>query len=209
MNLPAPFAYPTTPHTRRHGPSGYRNYKDYKPFLRDEFAFRCVYCLERETWYPNRGAGFGVEHFEAKATNPDREQDYENLLYSCNRCNSLKPINIILLDPTLQALDQHIRVRDDGQIEGLTHEGMKLIARFYLSDEPAVEVRKETLLLLRAKREQQCNSTIHEIFLKRFGYPVDLPDLTRCNPPGGNSRLGGIDDSHYARRARGELPEYY
>ena len=46
MNLPAPFAYPTTPHTRRHGPRGYKNYKEYKPFLRDEFAFRCVYCLD-------------------------------------------------------------------------------------------------------------------------------------------------------------------
>jgi len=70
MNLPTPFAYPTTPHARRHGPRGYKNYQDYKPFLRDDFTFRCVYCLERETWYPNRDASFSVDHFEPKVLNP-------------------------------------------------------------------------------------------------------------------------------------------
>ena len=37
---PAPFAYPDKPHVRIHGPRGYRRYKAYKPWLRDEFAFR-------------------------------------------------------------------------------------------------------------------------------------------------------------------------
>ena len=45
-----PFMYPGQSHVRRHGPAGYADYKRYRPWLRDEFTFRCVYCLKRERW---------------------------------------------------------------------------------------------------------------------------------------------------------------
>jgi hypothetical protein len=208
MNLPTSFAYPAAPLARRHGPAGYQEYQRYKPFLRDEFEFRCAYCLERETWYPNRDASFGVDHFELKSTSPHRELDYENLMYACNRCNSIKFASNIDVNPTLTALGVHLRVLDDGQIEGLTPAGKKLIDLLHLADTPAIEVREETLLVLRAKRAQPCDPTIHAIFLKRFRYPPELPDLMRLDPPG-NSRPGGIDDGHHARLKRGELPEFY
>src|SRR5438874_575576 len=48
-----PFKFATAPHARKHGPGGYETYQAYKDWLRDEFTFRCVYCLERERWYPN------------------------------------------------------------------------------------------------------------------------------------------------------------
>ena len=57
-----PFAYAAVPHPRKHGPQGYANYQEYKDWLRDEFVFRCVYCLEREMWYPSRAAAFSVDH---------------------------------------------------------------------------------------------------------------------------------------------------
>ena len=44
------FNYPETPHTRRHGPQGYAGYDSFRPWLRDEFSFCCVYCLVREQW---------------------------------------------------------------------------------------------------------------------------------------------------------------
>jgi hypothetical protein len=209
MNLPTPFAYPTVPHRRRHGPLGYENYSRYKPFLRDEFVFRCIYCLERETWYPSRAAGFSSDHFEAKIVNPEREQEYENLVYACNRCNSFKGAIVVCLDPSLVALADHLHVREDGQIEGLTLEGKKLIALFDLAHSPAVEVREEALLLLRAKRKLPDDPDIHHLFLRRFGYPTDLPDLTKTKPPGGNSRPEGIEESHHARYVRGDLPQVY
>ncbi len=46
--MTTPFRYPDGPHQRRHGPRGYASYESYRPWLRDEFAFRCVYCLTRE-----------------------------------------------------------------------------------------------------------------------------------------------------------------
>jgi hypothetical protein len=62
MTVSAPFAYPVTAHERRHSPAGYVDYQNYKPWLRDEFTFRCVYCLERERWYPSGAAAFSVDH---------------------------------------------------------------------------------------------------------------------------------------------------
>ena len=44
------FTYPSEPDVRRHGPQGYADAASYRPWLRDEFAFRCVYCLFREQW---------------------------------------------------------------------------------------------------------------------------------------------------------------
>ena len=209
MNLPIPFAYPTTPHIRLHGPLGYKNYISSKPFLRDEFEFRCVYCLERETWYPNRDASFASDHFEPKVINPERELDYENLVYSCTRCNSWKGETIDLLNPSLVAMADHLNVHEDGQIEALTPDGQNLIELLDLEYYPAFDVREEALLVLQAKREHPNDPTIHAVFLKRFGCLKDLPDLSKLKPPGGNSRPDGIADSHHARKIRGQLPKVY
>jgi hypothetical protein len=61
-----PFIYTDAPQVRKHGPSGYERYQSYKDWLRDKFTFQCVYCLEREQWYPNGHAGFGVDHVKPK-----------------------------------------------------------------------------------------------------------------------------------------------
>jgi len=50
--------YPRHLHIRRHSPRGYRTYRAYKPWLRDEFAFRCVYCLWRERWCADGAQAF-------------------------------------------------------------------------------------------------------------------------------------------------------
>lgn len=86
MNDLDPFSYPTTAHERRHGPKGYKNFSSFKPWLRDEFVFRCVYCLNRERWYPDGSASFSVDHLYPKGEMPERENDYTNLVYSCHRC---------------------------------------------------------------------------------------------------------------------------
>src|SRR5438105_4098493 len=95
---PIPFNFPDRPHARKHGPTGYTDYTSYKPWLRDEFCFRCIYCLDRERWYPNGHAGFGVEHALPKSdpANATRICDYEILLYACNDCNSEKRDGIAL-----------------------------------------------------------------------------------------------------------------
>jgi hypothetical protein len=76
----APFTYPDRPHGRRHGPVGYADYTSYRPWLRDEFAFRCVYCLRRETMGQHFGE-FAVDHFLPVKHRPDLTTVYTNLLY--------------------------------------------------------------------------------------------------------------------------------
>src|SRR5262245_34446024 len=171
MNLLVPFAYPTTPHARRHGPRGYQDYGDYKPFLRDEFTFRCVYCLERELWYPNRDGSFSVDHFAPKVLHPDRERDFTNLVYACLRCNSVKQARLALLDPTAVPLGDHLLVTADGSIKALSPQGQQMIVLFHLDKQPATAVREECLLLLRVKREHPDNPLIHQLFLRKFGFP--------------------------------------
>ena len=64
--MTSPFVYPASPHVRRHGPMGYADHASFRPWLRDEFAFRCVYCLRRETM----GQEFGAREALVLA-NPD------------------------------------------------------------------------------------------------------------------------------------------
>lgn len=69
--MSAPFAYPAVPHARNHGPQGYTDYTSYRPWLRDEFSFRCVYCLFREQWGRIRGV-YTLDHFLPVASIPGR-----------------------------------------------------------------------------------------------------------------------------------------
>lgn len=86
--LPNPFSYPGTRHIRRHGPH-YPRYRKYRNWLRDEFSFRCVYCLRRETWWKSR-KGFHIDHILPKRKHPDLENDYDNLVWTCADCNVTK-----------------------------------------------------------------------------------------------------------------------
>ncbi len=209
MNLPTPFAYPTTPHIRRHGPRGYKSYRDYKPFLRDEFTFRCVYCLEREVWYPNRDGSFSADHFVPKVIDPSLDTDYENLVYACLRCNAFKQAQVLLLNPARVAFADHFCVKEDGHIEALSLEAQDLIDLLDLNHAPALEVREETLRVLQLKQKYPTDYLVHTIFVGRFGYPSDLPDLRRLEPPGGNARPEGIKKSYWEQRKSGVLAEVY
>lgn len=209
MTAAAPFAYPPVPHSRLHGPSGYKDYGDYKPFLRDEFSFRCVYCLEREVWYPNRAGSFSIDHFTPKVIDPSQASDYENLVLACVRCNSFKQAYVIFLNPTKVAFADHFRVKPDGHIEGLSTEARDLIDLLHLDEEPALEVRRQVMNIARLKAKYKSDDLVDKVFVSKFRYPGDLPDLSSLKPPGSNSRPGGIQSSHFARRQKGLLPETY
>src|SRR5881227_3700512 len=105
------FRYLAKPHVRRHGPRGYATHESYRPWLRDEFAFRCVYCLLREQWGRVRGV-FDIDHFEPAAVRPG-VADYDNLLYACATCNAAKR-DLDVPDPLVVLLRENVRVSEDG-----------------------------------------------------------------------------------------------
>lgn len=204
-----PFVYSNRPHVRRHGPAGYTDYTSYKPWLRDDFHFRCVYCLERERWYPSGHAAFGVEHVQPKA-NPNNAAflcDYENLVYACNRCNSVKQ-NRLLLDPCATALAEHVRVADDGSISGLTLEGKKLVDHLGLDRKQPRMVRQRFLRLMRLYHAQPEDPEVRALYLDYFSYPDDLPDLSTLRPET-NTCQAGLAETYFRRRELGQLAETY
>jgi hypothetical protein len=62
---------------------------NYKPFLREDFQWRCAYCETTEV-YRRGDEMFGIDHFRPKAKFPELDCHYPNLYYCCNSCNSHK-----------------------------------------------------------------------------------------------------------------------
>src|SRR5687768_11377699 len=138
--MTAPFAYPTAPHVRRHGPQGYAAYESYRPWLRDEFAFRCVYCLTRETWVRHKAA-HAIDHFQPAAVRPELHVAYENLIYACITCNAIKG-NQDIPDPLTVLLADAVRVGPDGTIQANTEDAARLIELLDLDNERTAEFRE-------------------------------------------------------------------
>ncbi|HEV3115460.1 MAG TPA: HNH endonuclease [Gemmataceae bacterium] len=199
--MSAPFDYPPAPHVRRHGPLGYADYASYRPWLRDEFSFRCVYCLLREQWGRVRGL-FDLDHFQPAANRPDLALDYDNLLYTCATCNSIKRA-LEISDPLSVLIQANVRVSEDGRIHTDLPEAACLIEILGLNSEETVEFRMTWIGIIALAAADLA------LYRKLMGFPNDLPDLNPLRPPAGNKRPEGVTASHHARRHRGELPETY
>lgn len=203
MNLPTPFAYPSKPHTRRHGPEGYSKYRQYRNWLRDEFSFRCVYCRRRETWLTLR-RDYELDHFLPKSKHRDVERDYDNLVYACSDCNGTKAAKY-LPSPESVAYGDCLRVAENGEIHATDERGLgAAIINALRLDAP--EYTRLRRLILETVAEARPGSKTLKWCL---GYPDDLPDLSAEKEPKHNQRPAGIRESHYERKQRDELPEYY
>jgi hypothetical protein len=201
------FGYPDVSHVRRHGPRGYIDDEHYKPWLRDEFAFRCVYCRCREVWFPDGDRNFSVEHGRPTSLAPAGLTEYDTLFYACCQCNAARGAAVLPLDPC-GGLREHLEVASDGSIHGLTPAGEDLIRTCRLDRPNLTAFRRlvlDTLALLRRKRGPEAA----DLLRRYLGYPANLPDLAALRPPGGNSRPEGIADCAYERRRRGQLTEAY
>jgi HNH endonuclease len=204
-----PFDYPSPKQRYRHLPRGYRNYQEFKPWLRDEFQFRCAYCLVRETWYFRRGeVEFQVDHIHPKSRHPEIISEYENLIYCCKFCNWYKGDQVGLPSPIQVANSDFLRVRPDGVIIGVKDRGNHLIEALLLNEEELVDKRRE--MIEQYDRLSKSRAPRDKAKLRqRFGFPKSLPDLSRLRPPGGNLRPEGIAESFQARLQRGTLEETY
>jgi hypothetical protein len=201
--VPPPFEHPRKAHCRVHGPQGHPSYQAYKPWLRDEFEFRCVYCLTREVWRDDGHNAFTIDHVLPKSSHPDLACVYDNLVYACSRCNTLKSVKTGLPDPCRTTLARHVKQRS-GHFIALTPLGRRVIEYLKLNEDWRVRHRQMQLDLfdLRARLPR-------ELLEKTFGYPSNLPDLSLQKPPSGNNRPKGVRASHYARKQAGKLPPFY
>src|SRR5208283_2009944 len=137
------FDYPAVAHQRGHGPQGYERAITYRPWLRDEFTFRCVYCLLREQWGRVTGE-FDVEHFRPQVNSPELGVTYDNLLYACHTCNLLKG-DKDLPDPSQVLTAEAARVNPEGVIAPVPRI-MRLFWAFSLSNPPESPSQEESSL---------------------------------------------------------------
>jgi hypothetical protein len=196
------FEYPAEAHIRRHGPDGYQDYESYRDWVRDEFMFRCVYCLHREQWY-DRGATFNIEHFVPVAGDPRGNLEYANLLYACATCNNAKRDILGVPDPCNIAFAHCVSITKDGQVEALNEAGESLVKKLRLNNKKNLQQRSRWMRVLAILQ-------LHEPALYReyMGFPDELPDLRKKRVPL-NSRPESVGDCCFALRERGELAAIY
>ena len=197
-----PYRYPTEVRARRHGPVGYKDYRDYRPWLEDEFLFRCVYCLKRQKWA--RTDIWSVDHLVPQAEAPELECHYGNLVLTCQWCNNRKLADAVP-DPVAVAYGNCLRVEDaTAEVRPLNEDGEILIRVLKLNHPAHLRTRADRLKTLEIMA--RCEP---EEWKKMMGFPEELPNLRRRTPPGGNTRPEGINECWYERKQRAELPEVY
>lgn len=195
------FAYPPARDARLHGPAGYESCESYRPWLRDEFAFRCVYCLKRETW-GQATAEYDLDHFEPRSVRFDLRFDYVNLVYSCRRCNLVK-LDQQIEDPVLWLTGETATVLPDGTLVGSDLRVGRLIRQLDLNSPWLRKWRVMWTRIVELARERDPG-----LYRQLVGYPDDLPDLARLRPPA-NTKPESVRFSCHARRHREELPDAY
>lgn len=196
------FEYPLVPHVRRHGPAGYDNYASYRDWLRDEFTFRCVFCLHREQWYGRSGT-FDIEHFVPASVDPSGRCEYSNLLYACRTCNAAKTDVLGVPNPCEVAFGDCLRINMNGRIDALNADGKRLSAVLRLNSASNIEHRSRWIRMLQTL--QHANTNLYNEYM---AFPADLPDLRRKRAPS-NSKPDGAAICYFALRERGALPAIY
>lgn len=192
------FLYSEPDRSRRHGPGDYEDIQSFRPWLRDEFSFRCVYCLKRETWESPIG-GFDIDHVVPRSSDETRALHYSNLVYSCHGCN-LRRGKHPIPDPETHLTSLSAYVGLDGLVTGLTPEARDIIDRLLLNSSAMVEYRRQWTRIVGLAIEHD-----ETLLFRVMGYPTDIPNLELLQPPS-NERPDGIGQSIHARRQRGDLP---
>lgn len=124
----------------RSSPPHYSLYQNYRPYLEKDFCNRCAYCnlSDKKITTP-----FEVDHFipEAafKETHPELKTDYNNLVYSCKKCNGTKsgkfkgdlslpnPTNDLFYDPVLVDYNSIFYRNEFGAIDSDDPKGRSMI----------------------------------------------------------------------------------
>jgi hypothetical protein len=125
---------------------------EHRERTRERYARRCGYCGVHED---DAGATLTLDHHRPRVRGGEEESD--NFVYACPRCNDHKgaywhehdPPHVRLLHPGHDDLAVHLREESDGRLAGLTPEGELFVARLHLNRPQLVAYRRAS----RAKRE--------------------------------------------------------
>lgn len=181
--------------TRLYQPQ-YQSYSSYKDHLRDEFDFRCGYCLSREIWQD--ALSFAIDHWLPQDARPELKADYDNLIYSCAPCNNFKRALLLELKPLEDNLDDHIAFDEEGVAVGRTEKGTELVRILRLNDDERLGFRQfvlETWKLAEQKKPELV-----------LGFPSQerLPDLSQKRPYD-----SATENCYFKMSENGSLPKIF
>ncbi len=151
---------------------------------------------------------FSVDHLVPQRTPAERICDYNNLVYACCQCNSLKQDAKTAVNPCEEALGHHLEIQSDGSVRALTEHGTEQIALCRLNRPRLLEVRRMMIELF-SMLEASVSGEARELLRFLQGFPDNLPRLSTLRLPDGNTQPESIINSYYAKRQRGELLATY
>lgn len=128
-------------------------YGDYRRYLRDDFFYSCGYCTLSEC--EAQGLAYEIDHYEPVSERPDLENEYSNLIYSCDECNSYKSD----LSPPPEARAQGYEIfRPDRHVwdDHFEPSGTRLAHRSNVGDftTEVLNLNRQSLRRLRELRER-------------------------------------------------------
>ena len=116
---------------------------DIREQVRQRANFACEYCGVTET---DAGGELTVDHYQPRTKGGN--DNLENLLYCCPRCNQYKldywptqPDDPVLWNPHRESASQHFLELDDGTLHPLTATGAFTLKRLRLNRPPLVAYR--------------------------------------------------------------------
>jgi hypothetical protein len=113
--------------------------------VRERFGRRCGYCGVHED---DAGATLTLDHHQPRVRGDDEQGD--NLVYACARCNEHKgsywhaddPPHVRLLHPGRESLTVHFSEDPEGRLAGTTAEGSFFVERLQLNRPQLVAYRR-------------------------------------------------------------------
>lgn len=103
-----------------------KHYTEAKEILKEDFSGLCGYCGKNSNYLLYN---YEIDHFVPRKIAPERENDYQNLVFACRKCNRAKSHkwptgnkNIAnngkegFVDPATSEYDKHLERDQDGRI---------------------------------------------------------------------------------------------
>ena len=94
----------------------YANYREYKPYLQEDFNKKCGYTNCLDDWFGG-SITFQIDHFLPQSKYPKLKTEYANLIYSCSYVNRAKSNDEgNYLDPCDVDYNKHFHRNKNGEI---------------------------------------------------------------------------------------------
>lgn len=131
-----------------------KDYSYYRLSVRKDFERCCAYCLRHEDH--NGGAeNYELDHFKPRKHFPQNTNDFNNIYYSCHRCNKRKSatwpdageqlLGCSFVDLCQDEFTTHYNLRLDGTLEPLTKAAKYTVLKMRLNSSELVRQRANIL----------------------------------------------------------------